>query len=572
MKLRHTVKLLMKSQFLLLFLIVSMVLSANVSIIRAEPITEKYEIIASLNEPTLDSPISIFNLNFSVEYEMTAIICSSQLTNLTLVQGYLAHYTDSQPTDVWIKDNLGNEYFPIIDETKIETPEINNITLFPNFEYRVTLHFVVVGAEFDNEINHFVWHYNLNTLSNPMSVTFKLPKAYEFFEWLNGTVNDSDNRQTTFHWNFTEGEPVNCLVIFVPFSLDRTITSIEITADIPIYSDDTSLEETIKLIYNLPVEIMIWNVTINIPVKISFPLYSTPVKVKSVFDGEGECEEIEGKLSEYTLMDNEFLGQYYEDDVNRCVWVFPRQSHQNELAKLEVEVTFIVPNIAVKGEYEIEPWEPYRGYTGLLFNFSEIDFWKIDLTGNFEVKFILPPDVEIITSNPNENIIRDAEENRKTLSFVYNSPTKIPEHEWLIVFDNLPLRTFTTNQIINIIVLSVYAVFLFGINKFFNINLTVAIVEILPVTALTIRIVDDLNKFFNLSHHNLFFSICMVLEVALLLLIIFLLIRMLTNQKNGFLSKHISQTEQNDDERAHKDHKRRYPRDPFSRLSNLKKE
>jgi len=510
--------------FLLIALVLTTIPYTNVA--KAQ-LTDRYEVMATLNPPTtIPVGITIEDLNFTAEYEISSVLMFSTEVNITLNQGLIAHWIEHQPTETSIYDNLGNSFIPIIESTKIESPFINNVTIPAFFEYRITLHFKTLDdVKFGEEISNYAMAYTENQIPVPMTVTFRLPKDYSIFQHTEGANETIDGTYKIFVWKFDQGENVQCVAIFMPFSIAPTVRSMGITIDMETNSPNVGLIETFDMTYDLTGIVMIWNVSLIMPITIPFPANSSNTVVESVSDGQGPCEYHTQPINQ---TEGSPLGKYFIDYANNVVCVYPRHSYQDSIEKFDVQATFLVPNNSSdeNGKPNVQFWQPYRGAASLFFNFSDLPFLHLNMTGTFRVTFLFPSEDEPISSLDGESFVLTSTDNKPTVTFNYNSPISLPKTQWVVFFDNIPLRTFFMNEWLNNVLLFfpvallAYAV---KIRKFESkIAVKEGILEIISLGSLFALVIENIREFLLLNSYPLFIVASLVIEVLLSATMLFL--------------------------------------------------
>jgi len=500
-----------------------LLLTSNTKTAQAQLTTEKFELTATIEPPSqIASGTTLSELNFTTDYEVSLLLSFSEETNLTIPQGIISPPLLHQPINASIHDNLGNTFLPIINETTITNPTINNIKVPAFFNYTITLSFKTIDdAQFRNEIGNFVWSYGANQVSVPLSITFRLPKDYTPLQYADGSSKTIDNHYTIFNWNFAQGDNISCFVVFMPFSIEPTIRSMKLTVNIPSYwPPSSSMKQTFEMTFDLPSVVMIWNLSLNIELPMAFPETNfSSIQVESVFDGQGQCEPLTTRPISSTQ--NSQTGHFFVDYIKGIVFVYPRPSYQDKFEQFYVKVTFTAPSNYTPDESDpkIPFWQPYRGFVRQVFNYTLPTQpplkWHLNLTDSFEVEVILPPGTESAISEGSQPILGRTEDNRQTATFVYNSPITIPDHEWTVEFDNIMLRNFSVQQLITLFLFALPFVFLVIVNKFSKPKSKLAFLEAFPVAFLAYRVVEDMSQYLTLPKLGGFFLLCAILELIL---------------------------------------------------------
>ena len=88
--------------------------------------------------------------------------------------------------------------------------------------------------------------------------------------------------------------------------------------------------------------------------------------------------------------------------------------------------------------------------------------WKLNITGNVEVRFILPADAEPLIPESGRFII-DFEEDRPVALFVHNSPKTLQPNTWRVSYDLTSLRNVFWLGIVSITVfISIFVAIVFS--------------------------------------------------------------------------------------------------------------
>jgi hypothetical protein len=518
-----------KSIFFLLFLLVILPLASNPKTAQAQS-SEKLELIAIIEPPSnITANSTISELNFTTTYEISRYFAPLENEKYTLPQGALSWPIQGQPiSNVSIYDSLGNTFSPIISETTIVTPDIVvSVQAFSN--YKMSLYFQTIGdVSFDNSVNGYGYYVGVPHNILPVTVDVRLPKNYTLIKYSVGSTVISEQQFTELQWTSTEGEPLDCLVYFMPFTIEPTVRSMGITIDVLSNSVNSGLNETFTMTYDLIGTVMIWNVSLVMPINIPFPSNESGTQVGSVFDGQGQCE------LRTTPIDPELinpLGKYFVDNKNKWVTIYPRSSYQDVTQKFDIQITFTVPNNSSDNTVhpDIPFYEPYKGFTSLVFNFQNSPMLHLNMTGNFKITFIFPQDVDSFSSLDGEPFVETEQGDKPTVTFNYNSPINLPKEQWVILFDNTLQRSFFIFQWYNISLL-VVAVFVLGIVKRFyrfksKMKTAEAIFEIIPIAALLTAVGENGREFIVLGWFDWFVITGLIIEILLSIVAAFFMVQ-----------------------------------------------
>ena len=501
-------------------------MSSNIKTTHAQLLTDRYEVVATLEQPSqIKSGTTMAELNYTVNYDISSVLMFAKETNITLNQGLIAHWIEHQPTEASIIDNLGNSFSPIINDTSISTPFITNIAVPSSFEYRITLHFKTTDdVRFDDKVNNFVMAYVQNQIPVPMTITFRLPNDYSVFQQAEGASKSTGGQYNLFKWDFDQGENVQCYAVFLPFSIQPTVRSMGITIEALTSSVNSGLRETFSLTYDLIGTVMIWNVTLVMPINIPFPTNINGTWVESVIDGKGACELRTEPINQKT---GDPLGKFFVDNTNKLVTVYPRNSYQDVTQKFDLEITFVVPNDPSDNNISVDIpfWEPYKGFTGLVFNFYDSPLLHLNMTGTFRVTFVFPSGVDSFSSPDGESFVEGEEGGKPTVTYLYNSPINLPKKQWVVLYDTISRRNFLTNQEINILLLIVALGSIVIVTKTLKTKTKKALVGLLLTLAPLTLVIENFREFVVLGWFNFFVIVCTVIEVLFSIGVIAFIIR-----------------------------------------------
>ena len=431
--------IILQFSLLLLLITLSFMLISNGQI-ENKPLVYKYELIATTKADTTIRPEEGIQVNSITEFEVSVVFLFDKETCVEIVQNILTQQTIN-PTDIWLRDNLGKEYSPIIKGHSITNPSIN-VTISPFTTYKLTLHYVEQQNLSITDGMYLGWRYTSEPKSIPLTVISRIPVNYTLLD--NDSVNKtSDAKYTNIIWDFPEGETPSGFITYVPFPVERTIRSLKMIADIPAFGSDSSVKQTIEIIYDVQTDPMLWNISLH-NINIPFPAKSTSLLSTKVSDEKEEYTAI-------TIMPNNNgfseEGVYYVDYTNRTVRVYAKPSHeQNNNKQFHILVTYEIPRLTEPTNKTIPFYQPYRKTVGLVFLLNESAYWHLNMTGDFTIQVILPPQSEGIVTEEDGFVISPYGDNREMATRVYNSPTNVPNDEWIVTFDNIKLRDHVYTQ------------------------------------------------------------------------------------------------------------------------------
>lgn len=483
----------------------------------------RYEIIATLEEPKeISQGSSYFQLNLTTEYEIKlCIIVTPDVKILSLPEGVISHTIKHTPADVWVKDNLGNTFLPIINNTTVSTPEINELLIPSPCEYEITLHFRSIDeSRFHQEIGQFAWLYKGSQTALPLSIEYRLPKDYTILQCSANVVEIEKDNFTILHWNLAQFDDVNVYALFMPFDARITINSIKVLVEPSSLKPNGEIQVTFQESLGITGVAIIWNVTTTLEIPISFPIVDNHnlTSILVVNDGQGECKPLRERPLGVT--DNSELGHYFADFKNNVILIYPRPSYQGKFQEFDISVTFSIPNepFGKEGNQRISFWEPYKGFMFTSLNYSVPKNWKLNLTDSFKIIFILPKNTEFASSDGEPYKLGNLND-RDTVEFNYNSPISLPKDNWIVLFDNISSRQFYFYQVYtNMLLLGSVIVILLILksNKFAKKMSTTIIIELLaPTTILIGLVIKNIGEFLISGYSNWFVGILLVIEVLL---------------------------------------------------------
>jgi hypothetical protein len=385
------------------------------------------------------------------------------------------------------------------------------------FNYTITLSFVTIDdAPFNKEIRNYVWTYGVNQVTVPLSITFRLPKDYTPLQYANGSSKTADNQYTIFNWNFAQGDNISCFVVFMPFSIEPTVRSMAVTFEPQTNSPSSASIQIFSMTYDLVGTVMIWNVSLVMPINIPFPDNVSGTEVQSVYDGQGKCEFHTETLNPET---SAVLGKYNVKD--NMVTLYPRNTYSGSTQKFDVTITLFVPNNS--SDESLKPyipfWQPYTGYSGIAFNFRDSPTLHLNLTDYFNVTFVFPAGTGDFSSPNGERLVIGTIDGQQAVFYNYNSPITLPRTQWVVLFDTLSLKDFYIFAWINNLFLGI-AVAILGVaikrKKFQNeIVLPESFLVGVLLFLLFAAISANTGEFFYLPWFPMFITFSWILECSL---------------------------------------------------------
>jgi hypothetical protein len=314
--------------------------------------------------------------------------------NLAIPQGILGwSYGNNSIYNVEISDSLGNHFSPIIEDSKVSNPDAQ-VTVPPHSEYRISLSFSTdYGIIFDEEKLLYVLVFSA-AFASPNTLFARFPKDYTILEHTSNAIQIEDSQFIILKWQ--QNIVFEIFATFVPFHLEGTIRSFTFTLDIPTVTPIGFVKGTYQETFTAPTAFSIWSINPLFAVNIPFPEYAQVLNVSKVWDGTGMCSPLTLAPKE---LDDTSLGHYYVANANRMVIVYPRHDYKGDYYQYAVGATFVIPP-------EYEPFEmkavkeltlPYQYESAFIINkvFAPVN-WKMNITGNVEIKFLLPVGAQIL--------------------------------------------------------------------------------------------------------------------------------------------------------------------------------
>jgi len=376
---------------------------------------------------------------FELVYNVSSFFLNinNTMTNLTIPQGMLGWvYGNHSISSVTLQDNLGHNFEPIIGDDKVSNPEAWSI-IPAGFEYRISLSFSTdYGVVFDAE--KMVYGVAISgTSAASQTLRLQLPQNFTILECTPNAAQEEDGEQITLRWPQDTVHEV--FATFVPFNLQAIVRSFAFTVDIPSVTPIGMIEGSIEENFTAPASFSIWPINPMFAINVDFPNYAQVLDVSGVSDGIGPCSG----LSEAPVkLDNNSLGHYYVDNTNRVLIVYPRYDYKGDFYNYALRATFITPPEykPFKMEAVKEDALPYRYESYFIIDkvFSPAN-WKMNITGNVEIKFILPPGAQISTGESGSPEV-GVEDGRPVALFVYNSPITVSPSRWHVIYEMIDQR------------------------------------------------------------------------------------------------------------------------------------
>jgi len=377
---------------------------------------------------------------FETVYLNTIYFSNSQDTDFTLnipEQRLGDVYGNESIRNVTMYDNL-NHTFEVIENGSgyFSLPE--TIILPAHFEYKSHLSY---ASDHDIYFDANSSEYILNSNITPAPDTFivRFPSDFTIL----GTIPAMAQENTDPYIILTmQPETPAISVKFLPFSHPETERSVKFTLDLPtIFPTEGQAMISFEQSFDAPTTFSVWNVTPFLYYTVSFPEYTTNVIIDKVWDGTGPCKETTQPIYN---PDNISMGKYYANYTGKQVIIYPHFDYSENFYQYSIGVRFSVPSgykpFNMKAALNVSPF-PYKFRSVFGFDKSPVPGWSTDLTGNVEMKFILPSGADI-SHNENSNFTVGVEGDRPTAVFVYNAPGTMPPTQWSVTYDLIPLRNY----------------------------------------------------------------------------------------------------------------------------------
>lgn len=354
--------------------------------------------------------------------------------------------------NVTIFDNLGNDFDPVVKNDTVLNPSAE-VVLPPSFEYKIYLSlYTDQGIAFDSKNMEYSLDFDFQ-YPRQATLTVRFPNSFTILQCTPQVNQSQENHFIMLRWSIKRNELFDLFVRFLPFCIQGIVKSFKFTLDIPTaFPTKGFIKGTYEEVFETPATFSIWKINPLFAVPILFPGYAKYITVEKVWDGIGNCKEISEPVER---LDNDSLGYYYVDNENREVIVYPRYHYRGGFYEYSVGATFVCPPEykPFKMEAIKEHWLPFRYESYIIIDEILVpNNWKLEITGNVEVKFILPSGAQPLISESGGPTI-GLEEDRPVARFVYNSPKTLSPSRWRVVYDLIPLRNFFWLEMISFVIL-----------------------------------------------------------------------------------------------------------------------
>ena len=454
--------------------------------------------------------------NFSTSFQISRCYFNPENANclLTILQGTLQWPTQGAPVhNIAVFDNLGHDFSPIINNETIINPSAE-VMVPPLFNYKISLFLETEGAiGFDSQNMTYLFEFRVQT-PVPTLLCVRIPQNFTVTECTSGYTQTSEGQLVAFRWNVSPNENLNCSVRFLPFHIQPTTRSMKLTVDIPtVFPISGFIKGTLEVTFETPVTFSIWRIIPIFEFPVTFPYGTSNVTVETISDGKGKCDEISKRLDK---PDNTSLGRYFVDYGNKVVFVYPRPSYEGNFYEFRVQATFVYPNDRITEIVPLEaPFWPFRYVSRLtLLNITTSGSWILNVTGSFEVRFMLPSGTEPVSSESGSPVI-GIDQDRPVASFVYDSPLTLSSGKWTVAFDVISLRNLFVLQAFSVLALFVLIVFSWRVDPASKLARILGVPT--PVASVVPILVANIFPFFTLGGLSLrlFFQILFLAELLL---------------------------------------------------------
>jgi len=432
---------------------------------------------------------------------------------LNISEGLISWHSNSTVENVEMFDNFGNKLSPIIEDGTISNPRAIAI-LPPYFTYKLSLAF---DTYYDNDFpirflnGHFVIAFEMR-FSEPATICISFPANFTIiYSSSNSSKLEGDN--FNLRWYLQQNKEYRMFAIFLPLDLNVKLTSCSFTLDVPeVFPSKSFVKGTVEKSYRQPSNYSVWKLKPYLPDKISFPKDSSNLIVEKVWDGIGTCKGVSKPIA---YVQNKSLGYYFVDYKGRCIAVYPRCHYEGDFYEYLIGVTFSMhfenETLQLKSTYE--DWLPFRYVSRLsLLEFKVGEHARLEITGNLEVKFLLPKEAEALKPE-NENVMVGFEDGRPIVRFLYNSPeTFSTPYDWQVIYDIPSLKSFFFLEVASLIVLlSVFIGIAFG-------RLPSIVTRVLIASISFPLFLYNLYSLLNLGGSKTLFNLLLLGEVILIIL------------------------------------------------------
>jgi hypothetical protein len=256
--------------------------------------------------------------------------------------------------------------------------------------------------------------------------------------------------------------------------------------------------------------------TYEFRVPVAFPVSSGDITSIDVFDGQGKCNF---SVNPIGLANRTQLGWWYKDYENNQIVVCPRPMNQFA-SQFYIQAIFTYPFDSANRS-SVSFWEPYR-YT--LFaqkavtpiSNKTLPAFNYNLTDTFQIVLILPSGAEPVL--PSEGKIPTSDitgDNKRTITYTYNSPISEPTNTLPLTFDVVFLRDFFIQQEITLILFVLPFIYLAIVYLFAKPKSRLTFTELVPVGYLISRVIEDGSQYWHFQSLGGAFVLWMILELSL---------------------------------------------------------
>ena len=478
---------------------------------------------------TTDTPPDEFKFECSYLLSNSYVNEDDDYVGLHILEGIIGwNFGGYSIRNTTIFDNLGNSFDPLVKGNRVCNPTAD-VVLPPSFEYKIFLSFKTdYGISFDNENREYLFelHFEItspNTLEVRFPINFTVLKCNVRTLYTANVTRTQGNQRIALKCAVLPDKPFSMFVRFIPFCIQGIVKSFKLTLDIPeVFPIKGCVRGTYEQVFETPATFSIWEINPLFAIPVPFPEYAQSLTVEKVWDGLGDCKAISKPVEN---LNNSSLGYYYVDYENRNVVVYPRYHYRGDFYEYSVGATFVCP--PEYKPFEMEAYKERGSYT--YESHLTIDDvltppnWKLDITGNVEIKFILPTDAEPSISK-SENPTIDFEDDRPVALFVYNSPKTLSPNSWRVIYDIVPLRNLYWLEVVSIIVFSLIFVGILLCRPPFKIALALVTVISFPLFFI------NLSALLGLGSSKSLFNSLFIGEVSLIICILIIVAFMKKSQ------------------------------------------
>jgi DNA-directed RNA polymerase subunit RPC12/RpoP len=414
--------------------------------------TGRGEVIVTLNPITpVTEDLAPKDYRFELMYNVSSYFLNTNNTGilLTFPQGILGWtYGNHSIYNVALSDNLGHYFDPIFGDDKVSNPEAQ-VMIPGGYEYRISLSFSTnYGVMFDEE--KMVYELAISGTSASQTLSLRLPENFTLLECTPNATQEKDGKYTTFKW---QQEAHSVFATFVPFHLQGTVRAFSFALDIASVTPVGVVKGTFEETFTTPKSFNIWQINPLFAINIPFPGYAQVLSVSKVWDGIGPCSEIAEPPEN---LDNNSLGHYYIDNANRTLIIYPRYDYKGAFYQYAVGAILLFPPEYRPFEMKaVKKLSPYRYESYFIINKVLVPAnWNMNITGNVEIKFILPVGAQILKEESGNPEV-DFEDGRTIGLFVSNSPVTLSPSGWHIIYEMTNEKT--------LFVIGVLTLLIFGI-------------------------------------------------------------------------------------------------------------